>query len=461
MAVVGLDAKDPFDDFEETLTPEERDIFQPTRARGKSASIADPMELARQQWATAGLCAMGFVMALAALFLGVREAWQDFPSLLRAGILGVILAVTYALAILARRVRNRVMARFFFTEGALLFGAALALLSVDAPTDMAAQDFFLNFIDATGTIVATWTLGVFFLAMATTFRTLHYLASLLVVAWLSTHSGGTCASTALIICALGEYWAWARKSVSVAIIYLALCGWTVASQPYLWFHLGMIIPAGLTCATTLYWFGVSFKNAIMRGFALALAGVCLAATTFPAYWHWALSDEMIARVGVRMPSVLGSIAFVLFCAHTTFTGARGSTVRFLYGLILTLAWTILQAFKAHHTVGSRGAAMVMAFAAALVFFLLFVERHLRSLPQFHEALYAGRDHMLTDANSDDPEQDDMFDAQARENAKLGPIFAITLFYQQFLSNVVKSLREPFIVMTVALQFYLLIVEAMK
>lgn len=425
------------------------------------ATLARYEAVRRDLWATAAFAALAYWAVGAMAFVGLRDLWNDFSPSLRAGVLIAWLALTYGVAFLGGRFENPPLCKLFCIFGTLIYGAALALLSCNAP-----DTFTLAGLEQLGgafvAIAPLWALGAFVLAAVYQARTLHYCAALIILFWLTVDRTGIDAVVALIFCAIGEYWAWKYNRASVASVYFILTVWIVVSERAIWTHKETWVLVAVALSILFYWFGANFNNALIRGFAIVAAACSLGIASFPVYWGYVVPDEIQGQFGpfmsTQVPAILSAIFFILFCVNITLGGIQRSTVRFIFGVFITAVWTAGQAFNASLAFGTLGTALVLGGVGILFVAIILLERVCRKRldwEQDRERFQRKRDKTIP---TDDPEFDNIVEREARRLQEAGPVLALQVYYERASDAIARAARQPLIGGAVALQFALLLLN---
>ena len=418
----------------------------------------------RGQWATAALAAFGYFAVIAAIFIGLREVWSVWTVVAKTAVLACVLLVTYLVAFGAERAGNVSVAKLFACFATIFFGFALAALSSLAPRDPGAEGAALQLLtDACPDVAPFWALGAFALALACHARILHFVAVALILFWLVVDSTQFAALIAIVYCALGEYWAWRRKSACVATLYFSLCAFVVCVEPSLWTKKETWALVAVACSALIYWTGANFNNAPMRGIALIIATCALLVVSFPQYWEKTLDPEILEKYGKNQAcwslAGLGACAFVAYSVNLTLSGAQRCTPNFILGIAAIFVWTVAYTFVASREWRPSVAVGILLGVAAVFFGLVWVERNLRVRKSKNEcSALATRRNVADDALTDDPEFDDVIEWEARRALNAEPILEIARVYGRFIERVENALRRPCLVAAVSLQFVLLLLN---
>ncbi|MBQ9874751.1 MAG: hypothetical protein IJM30_09825 [Thermoguttaceae bacterium] len=477
------DESDVFDDSaeyqEKTLSPErttetdeDPSVKRRVRRLDADARIARYNSVRRGLWATAAIGGVAYIAVLAAVFAGLREPWAQFQPALRLVVLGMVLALTYTASLIAARLGNPPLSKLLSVFGVAFFGVALALSSKGAPNALNV-DCFGKLANSFASIAPLWAIGAFALAATFRVRTLHYCAAAVVFLWLLVDSTGRDAIVAIVFCAIGEYWAWKRKSASIAAIYFLLCVWILCTDYSIWRVKEAAALVAVALSVLTYWFGATFKSSIVRGFALLVAACALGVASFPFYWKGAFSDDFVQRhmIGaVYIPTFACVVMFVLYCANLTLRGAQASLARFTFGIVALVVWIVARTLYAARSTGSLGVVFVLILIASFLSALVALEFHLRkrygwsgsptgSIPvddrreEPPKKLAVKNKPMVP---TDDPEFDDMFEREARAMRDAEPVLALQIAYEDGFEKLVALLRQPLIGSAVLFQFALLI-----
>lgn len=454
----GADAPDAPDAFAPTADGAER----PARADDSRGFLNAEWARTRGDWSFAALAALGYVAIVAAVFLALAGSWGAFPGIVRGLVGATILAGAYWAALWPRFARNKAIARLFFTIGAAMFLVVLALVSPDMPTSWGTETFWADLADAVVDATGPWAFGVFLLATFLTSRSLQVVAALATLVWISASDSAYDPHAAIAVCVVGEYWAWRRSSRVVATIYAALCCWTLVSEPSLWRNPASLAPLTAGLAFLAFWYGANYKSAWLRGAALVVGGLALGAAAFPLYWEWALGSDVIAKHGAGgayVVSALPAFAFVVFCSHMIFSGTNRSTPRFVLGVSLAASWTIALVVVASTRFGMTSAAAVL-FGAALCFFALIVaEKKLVANPAVQKTAHDRSRRPTTDAAEDDPELNDLVDAETRATRNR-PGGAVETAWFVVFHKAWEDLKTPALYAVVLLQIMMVLFASM-
>ena len=417
----------------------------------------DEIEM-RRLWATASLIALGFYAGLGALLVFLRSRWGDLTSSARTTCVFGILAANYAVALLGTIRKNKPVGKLFFFVGAFLYALALTILFYNSSACFQAPET-LNFLDASTSIIGYWALGTFVLAFAYESRALHVVAMLATLLWLVVEPRQIGAPVALVYCALGEHWAWRRNSSGVSYAYLAtsLCVLALAFvTPGLRVGAALIAPLAVLGFVVLYWFGVNFRSAPLRGLGILGVACALGVGSFNEYWISTLKlvDDMSESAGsltIRLLSSAFGLVFVLYCASVMITGARLSVARFVFGAVALVAWVVVLSSRA------GAVSLGLTFVAIAVFVFLAVEFSLRASNKARNKKSKPLKSRTTetDALNDDSEFDDVFDAEARSVRDAPHVLAIAEFLEERRRKFFSLLGNAPVWGAVALQFLLL------
>ncbi|MBP5622054.1 MAG: hypothetical protein J6X44_08575 [Thermoguttaceae bacterium] len=429
------------------------------------STLAHYETVRRDLWATAAFAALAYLAIVAMGFVGLRGRWVAFPLFFKTCVLVAGLASTYVVAYLGSRFGNPPLAKLFSVFGTLFFGTSLALLSREAP-DAIDVDGLERLGDAFAAIAPFWAVGAFALAAAFQARTLHYCAAAIILFWLAVDHTGLDAVFCLIFCAIGEYWAWKYGRASVAAVYFILTLWLAITEISVWTRSETWVLVVVATSVLLYWFGANFNNAPVRGFAMFMAACSLGAASFPTYWGYTIPEELKAQFGAfastRLPAILTSALFIVFCVNVTLGGVQRSTARFVFGVLVTAIWTACQAIYASHEFGAFGAVVILGIVGAIFGAMVVLERSCRAKlgwepgkPFAPENIRQKDDRTIP---KDDPEFDDPIESEARRLQDAGPVLALQIYYERAIDSVARATRQPLIGSAVALQFILLLLN---
>ena len=412
----------------------------------------------RRRWAIASIVALGFYAGLGALLVFLRSCWGELTCFARTICVFGVLGANHAVALLGTIRKNKPVGELFFFVGTFLYAWALAILFYDSSAYFQDRET-LNFVDASTSIVGYWALGTFVLAFAYESRALHVVAMLAALLWLVVEPRQIGAPVALVYCALGEHWAWRRNSSGVSYAYLAtsLCVLALALvAPGLRVGAALIAPLAVLGFVVLYWFGVNFRSAPLRGLGILGVACALGVGSCNEYWTSTLNlvDDASECFGILTSRLLSStfgLIFVFYCASVMLTGARFSVARFIFGAVALVVWIVVLSSRAG--VVSLG----LTFVAIGVLIFLAVEFSLRASykarnkkPKPRRARTTG-----TDALNDDSEFDDVFDAEARSLQDAPHVLAIAEFLEERRNKFFRLLGNAPVWGAVALQFVLL------
>ena len=368
---------------------------------------------ARRDWSVAAIAALGYLTIFAAILLGLNGVWPTLPRVVHGVVLAILLAAAYAVAAYPKFQSNTELSRLFYAIGAVVLLFALALCSPDAPKSLAGDGFWEDFADSIASVSGRWALGAFLLATLLPSRTLQFIAALATIVWMGASNSAFDPQGALVVCVVGEYWAWRRSSRVVATLYAALCVWTLVSEPSLWRQPSTIAPLVVALSMLAFWYGASYKSAMCRGCALVVGGLGLCACATTVYWERMLGAESVAANGslvLYVITAVGALLFVLFCSHMIFSGANRSAPRFVLGVSLASVWTIITVVSATRKFGVGSAALVLCGAAFCFFILLAAEKRLVNSPVVARLAKNGL-RKTTDGAEDDPEFRDPVDEE--------------------------------------------------
>lgn len=403
----------------------------------------------RRRLATTAIAGLGVLAAACAVFAFARERWAEFNASERATIVFGSLAALYACAGIARRFGEISLSDVVFLGGAIFFGAGIVLLREKSG-------------DAEARLFEFWALGVFALAATLPTRLLHYLAAFALSFWFFG-TDSTRLPAAFALCAIGEYWAWRRKSSSVAAIYflLALVAAATRADRGAWEYAPVVAAAsGLFCS----WFGATFRSAVARGVGLVVGTAGLAVGSFSEYWTAFRVDAQDAAVSPRLMAAVCAVVFVAVACRQLVEGARRSAARFFFAVSAFLIWLVWQAASASRSFGATGTAVALAFVAFGIFGGLFLERRCRLRREAHagengekatENVGKRVETPTTDAIAADAEFDDFFDAEARAAANAPRLLAISAAFDESIERLENWARVPAVWAAIGVQFAIL------
>lgn len=409
----------------------------------------------RDHWVIAAIAGLCYLLILSGGFLLYRE-YGGFGIAVRGALSIAALTLTYAAAYAGTRIGNRELSTLFAIFGTVFYGLTLAALSKDVP-NVAAGELELGeiFNGASAAILPYWAIGSFALASVIRSRVIHFVATLIALLWGVNDSTGLAALFIVIFCAVGEYWAWRHKSVSVSFLYISLCVYALFFETALWTRHESYAFVAAAVSVMLYWYGASLNNVIMRAAALTLASCALGYASFPQYWERTMSPEHQALLGrtcaIYLPSILCTAAFIAYCVNVTLGGAQHCTSRFVLGVGSVVCWTFAQTFYANKTFGALGAVCVM-FVVALGFIaMLYMNSRLAA-----ETKTKRKGSKLDFDLPETEHLDDVFDAEARQTQNSAPVFALAEEYREFTTRFLKRAKKPIVAGAIALQYALLI-----
>lgn len=421
------------DDGRDASRPQRDDLSRPQAETPRSATSRSRFE-ERRRWATSTLAAFGIAAGAGTLFAVAAARWTAWPLFAQTAFLIGAIAAAYSGGAAFDRRDEPLLAHFLYCLGAATFvGGVLALCVGVAPPRR--SELWANALPPAALLV-------FATAQTSRSRSLHFLSTAAFVAALVALDGGerrVCVfrfeGWALCCCALGEYWAWRRSSLSVATVYCGVCVWTLVAllSSFLTFDVRVWISL---CVFGLFlrWFGATFRSAFGTtvGVFVALSSLGLAA--FPYFWDaffttfGASPFGLDATSAATLEAVFASALFVVFSTRLIFDGARQNVVQFALAIAVFACWLVAQCVVAALGFAASPASAAPPTVAALVFASLLVkiqaERDDSTFPSPTASTEPSADVVL-DALSDDREFDDLFDVEARagrETPKLSPIF---------------------------------------
>ncbi len=450
-----VDAEEQRDQNASGISPEPKRKL--TRL-GAEAKRVEYDEARRDHWAVAAIAGICYLLLFSGGYLLFRDRWNDFVVGIRAALLFVALTLTYAVSYIGSRTSNKQIAKLFAIFGTLFYGLTLAALSKHAPSNIDTHAAVGQILTrAFPAILPFWAIGAFALAAAIRSRLMHYIAALIALLWLAVDASGFDALFVVVFCAIGEYWAWRRRSASVSVLYLALCVYSICFEPSLWTRPESYAFVCVAFSVMLYWYGATFNNAIIRGTALVLASIALGYASFPQYWEHAFSDRVVERLGkplaIYAPSLVCTAAFVAYCVNVTLGGAQHCTARFAFGVFSLVGWSIGLTFHANRSFGVAGAVCVL-FVVALAFItLLYLNAKLAKKRQYKKSANV-RNFVLPETDH----LDDLVDAEARRTQDSAPVFALAEEYRDFVQHFLRRANTPLMFAAIALQYAFLIVN---
>lgn len=431
----------PFDDGDRFL----RDCFDdgaPVSSVSPRSASTDSRFEERRRWATTTLAIFGTAAVAGAIFAVVGACWATWSLSVRTAFLVVALAVAHCGGTFAERREPR-LAHFLYCLGAATFFVGVWALFADGDAPRRRELWESAFPPAALLVFAT--------AQTSRSRSLHFFATAALVAALALDDGSRrifavrFADWTLLCCALGEYWAWRRSSLSVATVYTGVCAWTLVAlcSASLAFDVRALFLLGVF-GLFLRWFGATFRSAFgaTLGVFIALSSLGLAA--FPYFWG--------ATGGVSpFATSVAAAFFVFFSTRLIFDGARQNVVQFSLAIAVFASWLIARCGVAAVDFAENRWTIAAPTVAALAFAtLLFKIRTSRpndspSSPPTRNAAVA------PDALNDDQEFDDLFDAEARAGAETPRLSSVFESLDAFWERVERRLRFPAYVASVLAQ----------
>ncbi len=388
---------------------------------------------ARRRWATTTLAVLGIAAGAGTLFAVAGAFWDAWPLFVKTAFFTAAILAAHCGGTLAERRDETLLAHFLYCLGAATFLGSVFALGAGVDIDASRRDaFWTNALPPTALLI-------FATAQTSRSRSLHFFAATAFVAAFVALDGGErriCAfrfeGWTLVCCALGEYWARRRSSLSVATVYCGVCVWALVallfSSPLALDVrvLSLLVVFGLF----LRWFGATYRNAFGATFGVFLALGSLGLAAFPYFWSAFFTTFGAAPFGLDATSaatveaIFASALFVVFSTRLIFDGARQNIVQFATAIVLFAFWLIAQCLVAALGFKSNFMSAAPPTVAAFVFATLLAKIRTERdgatlLPPTPSA--AG----VWDALNDDREFDDLFDAEARAGVatpRLSPLF---------------------------------------
>ena len=426
-----------------------RDCFgvsAPSPSRAPRPAAVDSRFEERRRWATTALAVFGVAAIAGALFAVAGAYWATWPSSVRAAFLVVVIAVAHCGGTFADRRGEPILAYFLYCLGAATFlGGVLALFAdVDAPRR---RELWANAFPPAALLV-------FATAQTSRSRSLHFFASAAFVAALALDDGSRrifafrFADWALVCCALGEYWARRRQSLSVATVYFGVCVWTFAaicSAP-LAFDVRALTLIGVF-GLFLRWFSATFRSAFGATLGVFIALCSLGLAAFPYFWG-ASSDG--SPSAATFEAVVAAAFFGFFSTRLIFDGARQNVVQFTLAIAVFACWLVAQSVVAALVFAENRWSLAPPTTAALAFAaLLFKIRTER--PDAAPRSPLPRPAVPLDALDDDRDFDDLFDAEARAGTRTPRLAPVFESLDAFGERVARNCRFPAYVSSVLAQ----------
>ncbi|MBQ2791283.1 MAG: DUF2157 domain-containing protein [Thermoguttaceae bacterium] len=419
---------------------------EPTRSSTLSSRFEE-----RRRWATTTLAALGIATGAGALFAIAAACWATWPLSVKTAFVVVAVLSAYCGGTSAERRDEPLLAHFLYCLGAATFiGGVLALCVGGA---------FPRRSELWASALPPAALLVFATAQTSRSRSLHFFSAAAFVAAFVALDGGErriCAfrfeSWTLGCCALGEYWAWRRSSLSVATVYSGVCVWAFVAL--LFAPLSLDVRAFVLLGVLgLFqrWFGATFRSAFGATLGVFVALCSLGLAAFPYFWvaTFAALDAspfgFVPEAVATLEASFASALFVVFSTRLIFDGARRNVVQFALAIVVFGGWLVAQCVVSTLCFETNRFSPAPPTVAALVFAALLVK--IRT----ERADATPPDDVALDALSDDREFDDLFDLEARAGSRtprLAPSFeSLDVFFE----NAARRRRFPAYVVSVLAQ----------
>ncbi|MBR5242625.1 MAG: hypothetical protein IKW13_00175 [Thermoguttaceae bacterium] len=403
------------DDIVEFLADAARPSERPPLQEPLPATLPSRFE-ERRRWATTALAVFGVAELVAALLAGAGACWATWPPLVRAAFLVVGVAVAHCGGTLAERRDAPLLAHFLYCLGSAIFLGGVGALFVDVDAARR-RELWANALPPAALLV-------FATAQASRSRSLHFFATAALVAGLAFDDGSRVffgfrfANAALVCCALGEYWAWRRRSLSVATVYLGVCAWTFVAlcSSVLAFDVRALASLGVF-GLFLRWFGATFRSAFGATFGVFIAFSSLGLAAFPYFWG---VSNGVSPSGATFGAAVAAAFFGVFSTRLIFDGARQNVVQFAIAIAVFACWLVAHTGVATFSFAENRWSLAPPTTAALAFGTLLL--NLRTQPSAD----APRSTPVVpwDAPTDDREFDDLFDAESRAGSQTPRLFPV-------------------------------------
>ena len=374
----------------------------------------------RRRWATTALAILGTAAIVGATFAVVGAYWATWPSFARTAFLVVAVASAHCGGTFAERRDEPLWAHFLYCLGAATFIGGVCALFVDVDAARRRELWANAFPPAALLVFAT--------AQTSRSRSLHFFATGALVAALALDDGSRrvfavrFADWALVCCALGEYWAWRRSSLSVATVYSGVCAWTLVAlcSASLAFDVRALLLLGVF-GLFLRWFGATFRSAFAATLGVFIALAALGLAAFPYFWS---ATNGVSPFEVTCEASVAAALFGFFSTRLIFDGARQNVVQFALAIAVFAGWLVVQCAVAAFDFAENPRTLAPPTVAALAFAALLVKIR-TARPNASLSAPSTSAAVAPDALQDDREFDDLFDAEARagtETPRLSPVF---------------------------------------
>ena len=405
----------------------------------------------RRRWATTALAAFGIAAVAGASFALAGSCWATWSLFVKTAFLVGALAVAHCGGAFAERRDEPLLAHFLYCLGAAIFFGGVLTLFADADASRRRE--------LLGNALPPAALLVFATAQTSRSRSLHFFATAALVAGLALDDGSRrvfvfrFADLTLVCCALGEYWAWRRRALSVATVYLGVCVWALVSlcSGPLAFDVRALLLIGVF-GLFLRWFGATFCSAFGATFGVFIALSSLGLAAFP--YFWSVSSGVSPFVATLEAAVAAAL-FGFFSTRLMFDGARQNVVQFALAIAVFACWLVAQCVVAAFGFLENRWSLAPPTTAALAFATLLFKIRTARPDASTRSPSAGS----WDASGDDQEFDDLFDAEARagiRTPRLSPLFESL---DAFWERVEEIGRFPAYVASVLAQAFALVALA--
>lgn len=434
----------PRDDGERFVRDYFDDDASSSAPRSPRSDAFDSRFEERRRWARTALASFGSAAVAGVLFAVAGASWATWSSFVQTAFLVAAVLVAHGAGAFVERRGERLWAHFLYCLGAATFlGGVWALfVGADAPRRLALW----------ASALPTSTLLVFATAQTSRSRSLHFIAALSFVVAFALDDGSRLvfafrfADWAVVCCALGEYWAWRRSSLSVATVYFGVCVWTLVAllfaTPFSFDARSLILIGAF--GLFLRWFGAAYRSAFGATLGVFVALFALGLAAFPYFWLAFFTSNGAAPFGfdaessATVEAVFASALFVVFSIRLIFDGARRNIVQFALAVAAFAFWLLAQCgaaalgFEASRWSAAPPTVAALVFAALL--FKILTERSdapRSPSPSSSNAV------VLSDALSDDRDLDDLFDAEARAGTQTPRLSPSVESFDAFFEHVVR------------------------
>ena len=427
-----------------------RDCFgavAPSSPSPSSSATSDSRFEERRRWATTTLAILGIAAVAGAIFAIAAARWSTCPLFVRAAFLVAVLAIAHCGGTFADRRDEPLLAHFLYCLGAATFLVGVWALFGDGDASRR-RELWANALPSTALLL-------FATAQSSRSRSLHFFATAALVAALALDDGSSrvfalrFVDGAVLCCALGEYWAWRRSSLSVATVYFGVCAWTLVAlcSASLAFDLRALLLLGVF-GLFLRWFSATFRSAFGATLGVFIALCSLGLAAFPYFWS---APNDASPFAATFEASVAAALFGFFSTRLIFDGARQNVVQFALAIAVFACWLVAQCVVAAIDFSTDRWTPAPPTVAALAFATLLFKIQ-RSRPDAPFSSPPTRSAAVApDALNDDQEFDDLFDAEARAGTQTPRLSSVFESFDAAWERVERRCRFPVYVASVLAQ----------